>query len=228
MRCMILLGFAFVFACSSPESEPDEDAPARELRSAEVREKTAPAPAACASPRTQCGTSCTDTTVDPAHCGVCGNACSADTYCSASKCQPRPVPGGCTKNCTVDLLVRAYVDGRSELLLSRAGMRWHHVSGAAPGRWRGANEPTFVNGNAWTPAWPAEGENRDCGCASDVAPNVAPLGFKPQTVTMKPITGRGTVTVEQPTQQNQFEARIVFDDPAREPGWYEVAIRYEM
>jgi len=123
--------------------------------------------------------------------------------------------------------VRAYIDGRSELVLSKTGAHWRHVSGAAPGLWQGKNEPTTLNGTPWTPKWPSTGENRDCNCASDAAPAVPALAPKAQTVSLEKREGRGNVTVEQPTMANDFTAKVVFDDGARAPAWYEVVVKYE-
>ena len=65
------------------------------------------------------------------------------------------------------LNIRAYIDGRSQLILQGNTVHWHHIDFVAPGRW-GADEPTYLNGLGWHPIWPdvPNPENGGCGCDS--------------------------------------------------------------
>ena len=47
------------------------------------------------------------------------------------------------------LAIRAFIDGRSNLVLSGDSMTWHHLEFAAPGRWNSNDFPTTVNGVDW-------------------------------------------------------------------------------
>jgi hypothetical protein len=51
----------------------------------------------CPAPLVRCGIACTDTSVDPASCGGCGNACDADEVCAVGRCALE-CPSG-TTNC---------------------------------------------------------------------------------------------------------------------------------
>jgi hypothetical protein len=50
----------------------------------------------CPSGQTLCGTSCSDLSSDPAHCGSCGKACPSGNFCTAAKCLKSPCDGLCT------------------------------------------------------------------------------------------------------------------------------------
>ncbi|MDI6792700.1 MAG: clostripain-related cysteine peptidase, partial [bacterium] len=127
-----------------------------------------------------------------------------------------------------ELRVRAYIDGRSHLLIQGNEVWWHHYDNAAPGRLGGANEPTILNSAEWYPGWPEEGENRNCDCDSsrysDLYP---PLPSDGSQITLDPIAVRGAVSiVQQPSEVNGYTAIIEFDDnPPGGADWYEIALR---
>src|SRR5690242_6268178 len=52
------------------------------------------------------------------------------------------------------LTVRAFIDGRSTLVLRGNTVHWFHADFAAPGRHNGVNFATFLNDTAWFPTWP--------------------------------------------------------------------------
>lgn len=132
--------------------------------------------------------------------------------------------------------VRAWIDGRSRIILDDATAQWQHFDWAAPGRLNcdgGAPlEPTFLGDVAWLPEWPdvPNCENRDCGgCLSDVYPDL------PQAVpnvavvpTLSVIAARGWVNlIEAPNAANGYRAVIEFDDSGiGAADWYEVDIQF--
>lgn len=130
--------------------------------------------------------------------------------------------------------VRAWIDGRSHLILDDATAQWQHFDWAAPGRLNcneGAPvEPTFLEGVAWFPVWPdvPDCENRDCGgCMSDIYAGlqhqVPNLEFYP---TFSVIAARGPITlVEAPSAANGYRVVIEFDDdPFGGADWYELDV----
>ncbi|MCP3914703.1 MAG: hypothetical protein GY711_03985 [bacterium] len=65
-------------------------------------------------------------------------------------------------------MIRAEIDGLSQLILDDDTAQWHHISFAAPGRHFCDSgdpiEPTILGGVEWFPVWPdvPDCENRDC------------------------------------------------------------------
>ncbi len=134
------------------------------------------------------------------------------------------------------LTVRAFIDGRSQLVVRGERVYWHHLDFAAPGRWqdpdtqRAYDEPTYLNGVAWYPIWPdqPDRENRDCGCNSSSINGIPPLARQDQTATLSIEQARGLVIViQQPEAGNDYTLIVEFDDGG--PGgadWYEVTLQY--
>ncbi len=144
-------------------------------------------------------------------------------YCSSGTTRPDPKPREST------LRVRAYVDGRSDLLLRGSSVQWHHFDWAAPGLWGGANEPTYLNSMPWTPVWPSPGENVHCNCDSGLSPPVPTLPSRDQTVMLMVLRGRtpgGAVIKEQPTAANGYTLRVAFDDAAGGAFFHEIGLTY--
>lgn len=164
---------------------------------------------------TACGSQCVDLQTSLTSCGACGNACAggAAATCTAGAC-------------AATLRVRAFIDGRSDLVLSGSTVHWHHQSAAAPGLWSGNNEPTSLNNAPWTPVWPSAGENRDCNCDSQASPAVPPLPARSQVVGMQVVQSRGTVNIVQPTGMNNYTLTVTFDDGPSGASWYEVVLSY--
>jgi hypothetical protein len=134
------------------------------------------------------------------------------------------------------LTVRAFVDGRSQLVVREERVYWHHLDFAAPGRWldpdtqRAYDEPTYLNGAAWYPAWPdqLDRENRDCGCDSSAISGVPALARQDRVAALSIEQARGLVTIiQQPEAGNDYTLIVEFDDGG--PGgadWYEVTLQY--
>jgi hypothetical protein len=134
------------------------------------------------------------------------------------------------------LTVRAFIDGRSQLVVRGERVYWHHLDFAAPGRWqdpdtqRAYDEPTYLNGVAWYPIWPdqPDRENRDCGCNSSSLNGIHALARQDQAAGLSVEQGRGLVTIiQQPETGNDYTLIVEFDDGG--PGgadWYEVTLQY--
>ena len=140
-----------------------------------------------------------------------------------------PAPVQAQDTISVTYTVRAYVDGRSQLILQGNTAQWYHLDFAAPGRHEFVNEPTYINGAAWYPTWPdvPDAENRDCHCYSSVYTGLNPP--LPAVYTEGNIDAsriRGTLTVlESPHAANGYRLVIELDDNAwGGPAWYEITI----
>ena len=134
--------------------------------------------------------------------------------------------------------VRAWIDGRSELILHGSSVQWQHFDFAAPGRLDCdigvPQEPTTIDANVWYPVWPdlPTCENRSCGgCTSDVADMIfPPLPINEFFARLVPWGGgSGDLSViEQPHAGNNYRAVIEFNDSAfGGASWYEFDLYVE-
>lgn len=128
---------------------------------------------------------------------------------------------------------RAWIDGRSRLVLDDSTARWDHFDFAAPGRLDcnigAAIQPTTIDGFDWFPVWPdvPDCENRDCGCSSDTYTGLLPAIPDAEVfVALNVIVARGPVTlVEVPQAANGYRVVIEFDDNGfNGADWYEIEI----
>ncbi|NIN00453.1 MAG: hypothetical protein GTO24_20945, partial [candidate division Zixibacteria bacterium] len=62
--------------------------------------------------------------------------------------------------------IRAWIDGRSQIITQDNQLWWRHFDHAAPGLWGTVGEPTLVNGFQWQPVWPFSGDGNNCNCES--------------------------------------------------------------
>lgn len=141
------------------------------------------------------------------------------------------------------LRIRAFIDGRSQLIIQGNTAYWHHDDGAAPGRHRsipGGNAPTTLNSAAWYPVWPGDPANhppanpvnnevRDCDCDSiNQYKGVPVLAATPQTVEWFGIQAREDVVIlQQPAANNDYTLIVEFDDNLTPgPTWYEIGLDY--
>jgi hypothetical protein len=130
------------------------------------------------------------------------------------------------------LSVRAFVDGRSQLIIQRDKVHWRHLDFAAPGRHFDAevSQPTYLNQTVWMPVWPdlPDEENRDCYCDSSSYQGIPSLAQATHLVRLDVVQGRGSVFVrQQPGVANAYTLIIELDDnPLDGPAWYEVHLGY--
>lgn len=203
-------------ACGDTQSDPKNCGACGKACAAGQTCKAGACGLSCDAGATACGAVCVDTSGDLGNCGKCGNACVGGT---AAKCAAGA--------CTVTLHVRAYIDGRSDLILQGTAAHWHHLSAAAPGLWSGSNEATTLNDLAWVPVWPNTGENRDCNCDSQPSPAVPPMPAHDQTVALQVAQARGSVTiVTQPSAANGGALTVEIDDGPSGADWYDFTLTY--
>ncbi|HEV8113123.1 MAG TPA: hypothetical protein VGR31_10135 [Planctomycetota bacterium] len=130
--------------------------------------------------------------------------------------------------------IRAWIDGRSRLILDDNTATWQHFDFAAPGR-LGCNvglpvESTFLDGVAWDPIWPdvPDCENRFCGGCfsstfSDLQTSLPNSDFTPVLVLIQ--SRNSSSIVEYPSAANGYRVVIEFDDdPPGGADWYEVEL----
>jgi len=140
---------------------------------------------------------------------------------------------------SAQLNVKAFIDGRSDLIIQGNNVWWHHLDFAAPGKLDGADFPTYLNSFPWFPAWPQPGENRFCDCDSSIYNQLSPpLGGDGSPISIDIIAAPdfqrrearyniSVTIIQQPSPNNNFTAIIEFnDDPPPGAIWYEINISY--
>ncbi|MGD0112248.1 MAG: DUF4034 domain-containing protein [Armatimonadota bacterium] len=138
---------------------------------------------------------------------------------------------------TITYEVQAFIDSRDDLVIQGCTLKWHHIDGAAPGRWQGHNEATTIAstldgkpvlaGVAWTPVWPkpAPDEIRfpaDSAAYTTLGP---PLPAAEVAATLAVVSGPMPVTITQnPMAANGYTLVVHFQDDAPDANWYDVRI----
>lgn len=155
-----------------------------------------------------------------------------------SKYAPSPQAVGAAKatpaaaSLPTALKVRAFVDGRSQLIIAGNMLHWRHLDFAAPGRHYDAevSQPTYLNQTAWMPVWPdlPDTENRDCYCDSSSYQFIPSLAGAEDQVRLDVVQARGAVSIlQQPSAANEYTLIIELDDnPFDGPAWYEIDLGY--
>jgi len=127
---------------------------------------------------------------------------------------------------SIDINVRAFIDGKSQIKIQDNQLWWHHIEAAAPGVYEGANEPTTINGIDWFPVWPFNDEGRECDCESDkfdLASAGIQLSNDLELLELRVVNARDSASIIQPPSAgNGFLTIIELDDPSGGPEWYEV------
>ena len=130
------------------------------------------------------------------------------------------------------LNIRAYIDGRSQLIVQGNTLYWHHLDFDAPGRWElgDAIQPTYINHMKWHPTWPdvPDATNDFCYCYSAIYIGIPDLARINQRVWLDIVQGRGSFAViQKPTINNNYMFIIEFDDNNFDGAeWYELNLNY--
>jgi hypothetical protein len=144
---------------------------------------------------------------------------------------------GCNRNpnpnpISTILNIRAYIDGRRQLIIIGDMFVWYHLYYDAPGRWElGENrQPTYLNQEVWFPNWPdfPDATNDSCACYSTYYKGVPYLARKNQRVWLDLVQARGGVTVvQQPNEDNDYSFILELqDDNFDGAEWYELNLNY--
>jgi hypothetical protein len=128
------------------------------------------------------------------------------------------------------ITVEAFIDGRSQLIISGNTAQWQHFDASAPGipQNPGENYPTIINSVNWIPTW--SGDPSNCGgCPSSVFSGVCPgLSAVTQPVALNIIQARQSVTIiQQPSAGNSYTLIVEFNDNI--PGgaaWYIIELNF--
>ena len=130
------------------------------------------------------------------------------------------------------LNIRAYIDGRSWLIMTNNALYWHHLDFDAPGRWElgEGSQPTYLNTVKWNPTWPdiPDASNEYCNCSSSIYRGIPTLARTNQRVWMDFVQARGRISViQQPNAGNDYTLILEMDDnPFDGAAWYEINLNY--
>lgn len=139
---------------------------------------------------------------------------------------------GSTGPVEVVLNIRAYIDGRTQLIIQGNTVYWHHFEFDAPGRqeYEPEDKPTYLNQEEWYPTWPdiPDRSNDFCDCASSIYQGVPYLAEREQRVWLDVVAGRERVAVvQQPTSENNFTMILEVDDRYSDGAdWYDINLNY--
>jgi hypothetical protein len=137
----------------------------------------------------------------------------------------------CVQTPTI-LTIRAYIDGRSQLIIEGNTIYWHHLDFEAPGRWELGEtiQPTYINHMKWYPTWPdvPDATNDFCDCYSSVYMDIPNLAGINQRVWLDIVQGRGRIfVIQQPDIKNNYTMIVEFDDNNFDGAeWYELNLNY--
>jgi len=128
----------------------------------------------------------------------------------------------------INYLIQAHVGGRSELIIQRSMLQWHHLKGPAPGLERqfwnpgkDANSPTIIDSNhgpniTWVPeGWPINlGNGTHPESHSSMFNGLTPVfPSDGRCWRVEKLWGDGKVKiVQQPNSSNGFSLVVRFDD----------------
>jgi hypothetical protein len=123
--------------------------------------------------------------------------------------------------------IRAFIDGRDQIIIKGSTIQWLHYTYAAPGRLSLQKLPTYLNDVAWYPDWPdiPNAENRQ-KCYSSVYSDLIPaLPSSAEFYYLTKISGTGGMFIaQQPRDTNKYTLIIEFDDYLPGAQWYETTI----
>lgn len=123
--------------------------------------------------------------------------------------------------------IRAFIDGRDQIIIKGSTVQWQHYTYSAPGRLSFQKLPTYINDIAWFPDWPdiPNAENRQ-KCFSSVYSDLTPaLPSRSEFYYLTKISGAGGMFIaQQPTDTNKYTLIIEFDDYLPGVQWYETTI----
>lgn len=121
-----------------------------------------------------------------------------------------------------EIIVRALVDGPSELIVTTNGFHWKNGMNAKPGRHEGRNEPTYINDKAWYPKWAKANEERGTDKSETYSFPLATLEMEFELLAVGDT--KDVTTIEPRTQptMSHGEGKLVISIPDPEPGskWY--------
>jgi len=124
------------------------------------------------------------------------------------------------------IVVRAYIDGKSDLVFMNNFVSWFNEEGDVPGKWAGSNQPTIIDGAAWYPnGWTALRDAATCQAFGPVVPGI-PRRNCSVSVSKTQTTRANVGVLNEPTKDNNFTTRIQIWDSQEGADWAEITISW--
>lgn len=137
--------------------------------------------------------------------------------------QPNAVrPPETIPNRTGQVTIKAYIDGRSNLVIRGGQAWWRHYDFNPPGESDGNQLPTTVGSVSWKPEW-----KQPPGGGKESVPVHVGVSFTGGNVALVKVKGREVARiVEQPSSANGFALVIEFSDNSNMGAdWYEIVVK---
>lgn len=127
------------------------------------------------------------------------------------------------------LTIRAFIDGADTLHVRGRNVWFVHRDKSLPGHWTGKpnlsrNEPTYINGKAWTPQWHQTDDSTLRSYPLEAGYTLVPIDGA--AISMETAHARGRVAIiSRPTEADDYTLSLLFDDlDERGAVWYEVRL----
>jgi hypothetical protein len=125
-----------------------------------------------------------------------------------------------------EIIIKARVDGPSELIVSTNGFQWKNGVHAKPGRHEGRNEPTYINEIAWIPLWKHQDKDRGIDTSDMLEWPLTSLEMDFELLAIGQTPDASSVEPRTAPTMSYGAGTLIINIPDPEPGsrWYVFAL----
>jgi len=125
-----------------------------------------------------------------------------------------------------EFVVEAWIDGESELHITRSGIYWRENGAVKPGLQDGLNAPTYVNGKAWMPKWKNPKTNNGNDQSDLLRLPLGKLGFDLQVLAVTRERNADGIDPRDPVTIHSAAAEQIVSIPDTQSGarWYRIKL----
>ena len=126
-----------------------------------------------------------------------------------------------------EIIIEAQVDGPSALHIKPNSIYWENGVNAKPGRANLLNEPTYVNGVAWTPKWKKTKEDRGSDTTTPYRAGLGTTDLKFEVVSVTLERGQSGIEERSAVVGRREAGEYVITIPDTQSGerWYKLVIK---
>jgi len=132
-----------------------------------------------------------------------------------------------------EIVIEALIDDHSELYITPTSICWKNLAGDKPGYWQDKPsptkkpEPTWVNGQAWMPEWPAGPDGKAANISKPLTLNIGKADFQFEVVAVG--SGRGQPGISRQAGKVEMKSDgsvqvLSIRDPGYGARWYRVRL----